>query len=1031
MKIENIIISNEDIINKTAKITFELKEVTIASSVFIKINDNEYQEIFTEKTDEVLNYDVKDLQYGINNVCLKLSNEGEEYITEPFLIKLKINPTIENLNCIYTDSTGKYRLQFDLLGDENFKYIVYLKIDDEEYVEMVNNQVMGNLIIESTNTMGTHTIGVKVTDGYDEFEIEDFEIEIKNIVPILSKILATDFTNNSCIIHYATNDVESSLTHKIMIDGQDYTDINPSSTGCLYSYQVSIGEGIHTVNIRVSDGIDIVTSEDFTFEIFSSSTDGKELLRQSKVRYDNAYNGLKTIIVSVIEDLKFNYDIENPMIQKAHENYRVEYSNFNKIAQQSVDIIGTNKVSSSKEDLMNQISEIEGAVGNLEGVMNSTFKDGILSDNEKNSLRDSIHLVEKEKIDIDSDYNSLYNNEDLLDPSKSNLQTAYNGFNTAHTQLITALNEIINKGSIIDDTDKNKADTAFENWRNAIGEYRNKSLEAVDSIAKKKMDESVSESKAYTNSQIQLLEDSISLKVEEGIQASDLSGQVTQNSQNIAELQITANGITSTVSSNYSDLNNKISSANSLIQQNADSISSKVDKNGIISSINQSSESVTINARKINLTGAVTFSSFDSSTQNTINNASSNASSALSTANSAYNKADSVEDTANTAYNWADTAWDRSYDNMQTLDAWAYDSSRTYIDGGVIRTGTIYVDHLSSNNANPIIRLFVGNGGSCAIDATKYNEQGIGDAIRLKWDDVNYVRISKNSAQWYCTNTGEHAYMTFTGDMNGWVISGNGVSLTTTSSGLYVNNTLVSLNGHTHSGYASSSHSHSGYASSSHSHSGYASSSHTHDVISYSNDRVECYGGYVYFKAGSCTMRFDEGASEYGWNYKLAPTLGGVDLGNGSSWQMWRDIYCESCFESSDVKFKENIIYLDEMLVYGLSDEIETPFLDFIKNDFKPALYNFKPQREEEEGYRIYDEHIGFIANDIMNTEVGKTFVYDDTEIIKDGSLKFSGTGYTTVVARALQEEVRLRDTQIARLEARIKELEDKIDSNK
>lgn len=52
----------------------------------------------------------------------------------------------------------------------------------------------------------------------------------------------------------------------------------------------------------------------------------------------------------------------------------------------------------------------------------------------------------------------------------------------------------------------------------------------------------------------------------------------------------------------------------------SDAITSKVSKNEVISAINQTAESVSINAEKINLNGAVTISSLDNSLQTTINN---------------------------------------------------------------------------------------------------------------------------------------------------------------------------------------------------------------------------------------------------------------------------------------------------------------------------------------------------------------------------------------------------------------------------
>ena len=65
-----------------------------------------------------------------------------------------------------------------------------------------------------------------------------------------------------------------------------------------------------------------------------------------------------------------------------------------------------------------------------------------------------------------------------------------------------------------------------------------------------------------------------------------------------------ANEITSTVSQTYAT-QSTTNSMLSQIQQNANSISTKVDVNGVISTINQSAETIAINANKINLNGYV------------------------------------------------------------------------------------------------------------------------------------------------------------------------------------------------------------------------------------------------------------------------------------------------------------------------------------------------------------------------------------------------------------------------------------------
>lgn len=137
-----------------------------------------------------------------------------------------------------------------------------------------------------------------------------------------------------------------------------------------------------------------------------------------------------------------------------------------------------------------------------------------------------------------------------------------------------------------------------------------------------------------------------------------------------AQIKVASDNITSQVSSTYTtknefnSLENRVSSAESSITQNADNIALKVSKDGIISAINQSAESVTIEATKINLSGYLTIA---------------NASNTYATQES-LNTVKSAADAANTA-----------------IAAWCYNNNTTYIDGAKIYTGTITANQIASN----------------------------------------------------------------------------------------------------------------------------------------------------------------------------------------------------------------------------------------------------------------------------------------------------------------------------------------------
>ena len=164
-----------------------------------------------------------------------------------------------------------------------------------------------------------------------------------------------------------------------------------------------------------------------------------------------------------------------------------------------------------------------------------------------------------------------------------------------------------------------------------------------------------------------------------------------------------------------------------------------------------------------------------------------------------------------------------------------------------------------------------------------------------------------------------------------------------------------------------------------------------------------------------------DNGSNHGGAYKLYPIGAGCDLGSPYSDKTyrWRTVYSQNSLNTSDIKCKEDIHYLDDNIArFGRNN---TPFLDFIKNDFRPATYMYKAMREEE-GHVDADRQIGFIANDIIDTEVGKTFLYNfGTE--EETDIMFSPTGYTTVVARALQEEIKRREE----LEAKCVDLEERL----
>lgn len=101
----------------------------------------------------------------------------------------------------------------------------------------------------------------------------------------------------------------------------------------------------------------------------------------------------------------------------------------------------------------------------------------------------------------------------------------------------------------------------------------------------------------------------------------------------------------------------------------------------------------TIDADRLNLTGAIAFGDLSSDVQNGINSAKTAADNAQSTANNAQSTANSAESTANSAWTKADSAENAVDDLDSTISGWTYGNT-TYINGAKIMTGTVMASSL-------------------------------------------------------------------------------------------------------------------------------------------------------------------------------------------------------------------------------------------------------------------------------------------------------------------------------------------------
>ena len=191
----------------------------------------------------------------------------------------------------------------------------------------------------------------------------------------------------------------------------------------------------------------------------------------------------------------------------------------------------------------------------------------------------------------------------------------------------------------------------------------------------------------------------------------------------------------------------------------------------------------------------------------------------------------------------------------------------------------------------------------------------------------------------------------------------------------------------------------------------------------FGRDRIS--GSYTTVQAGAVNIRtaYQGEGCYFDTDGYFRPAAQGA-WANGHPSYRWSTLYSVNGVNaSSDLRLKENVEYIQETNgISRLSSKgnniTQEDMYNFIKDEFKLASYNYKG--EKFEGNTELSYNLGFIAQDLKDSNVGKQFIIPPQE--EEGAYSYNMGSYIGVLAGAL----RIAINKIESLENRIKVLESK-----
>lgn len=449
---------------------------------------------------------LEDLNKKVDDIMDDVSGAiGDDIIDETERIAIK--QSLKNLENDFISNESEY---LKVYNNPNLVGVVKTELNTvfNTYLSKYNN--LANTINSLLNKTGN-------IDDIDRANLDNAYMEYGTAVRLyLSKFYeAMDSITNKGI-----EDAKNELNKELSDLTQSLTDLEGTMNGVFKdgvlseAKKESIKQNIQTLE---NDKADIDKSYSVTYNNINLIGTPKLDLKNAYDLHGVEYNNLIKVINDILSKTGLLDSTDQAKLDTAFLKYRTSLSGYKEKYNIAIDSITTKSVKDAKEAIQNEINDLNKSLNDLESTMNNAFKDGVLSDAEKLSMKQHLQVVETDKANVDSQYKGLYENSDLIGESSTNLKSSYDTYILKYNNLVNVINSILNKVGLVDSIDQTKLNNALNEYRTSVSNYSKRANEAIDSIAKKKADDAEKNVKTYTESQIKVMNESINMKVSQEI----------------------------------------------------------------------------------------------------------------------------------------------------------------------------------------------------------------------------------------------------------------------------------------------------------------------------------------------------------------------------------------------------------------------------------------------------------------------------------------------------------------------------------
>lgn len=375
-----------------------------------------------------------------------------------------------------------------------------LQIAHDNLYNNITNAVIDSIITPTENTI--------IIDSFAKYNLRINELKktCDDVIILgLGGVITEELANiniKSDEIKLSVSKVESDFKNDMSIQKIEIESQIKDVSDALGTFENTVNtvfkDGIidEAEKILLQEKIDNIDKEKLDVDVkYNSVVNDENLSEDIKTElitkyeeYNDKHSELKSKIEYVISDSMVN-DAEKLEINTLFKEYANVLAYFSVLMTKAVEDITFNtskaELEQAKNDLKVEIDDVKDSIAGIGGIIDGTFENNILDEVERKDIKQSLDLLEKEKLDIDSQFNEFYNNP-LLDGSlKGDFKNAYDDYILKYEGVVNVINSILSKEEYIDNTDRENLKNANDMLNLALSIFATISNKVIDYIYKK------------------------------------------------------------------------------------------------------------------------------------------------------------------------------------------------------------------------------------------------------------------------------------------------------------------------------------------------------------------------------------------------------------------------------------------------------------------------------------------------------------------------------------------------------------------